>query len=95
MAKSATVAVTKPAAAKPAKFAETDVVTLVAEKNPKRAASAKRFALYGAKPGDTITVAAYLDGCAKLHADEPRYRWRADLAWDVARGFITVAPKAE
>lgn len=79
---------------KAAKYAETDVVTLVKAAG-KRGASAARFALYGAKPGDTITVAAYLDGCLALHADEPRYRWRADLAWDLKRGFITVEePKA-
>lgn len=75
----------------PAKYAETATVTLVSATNPKRAASAKRFALYGAKPGATTTVKAYLDGCLALQPDEPRYRWRADLAWDVKHGFITVA----
>lgn len=76
-----------PVVAKPATYAETDVITLVAEKNPKRGASAKRFAAY--KTG--MTVGAYLDACAALQPDEPRYRWRADLAWDVKRGFVTVS----
>ena len=78
-------------AAKAAKYGEAMTITLVAEKNPKRAASAKRFALYGDKKGATTTVAAYLDGCAKLHPDEARGRWRADLSWDLARKYITVA----
>lgn len=85
------VAAAATVAVKPAAYPETATITLVAPANPKRAASAKRFALYGAKPGATTTVKAYLDGCLALHADEPRYRWRADLAWDLKRGFITIA----
>lgn len=87
----APVAAPKAHPVKAAKFPETATITLVADKNPKRAASAKRFALYGKAKGDTTTVKAYLDGCAELHADEPRYRWRADLAWDLQRGFIEIA----
>jgi hypothetical protein len=75
---------------KPAAYAETALVTVLVA-NPKRAASAKRFALYGAVGGSPVTVKSYLDGCAALHPDEPRYRWRADLAWDLARKFISIA----
>lgn len=92
MSKAASVSV--PArAVTPAKYAESDIITLLVEKNPKRAASALRFAAY--RSG--MTVAAYLDACLALQPDEPRYRWRADLAWDVKHGFISVAPapKAE
>jgi hypothetical protein len=89
------VAATKTVAAahpvRPAKYPESATVTLVATANPKRAASAKRFALYGAKAGDKTTIKAYLDGCLALQPDEPRYRWRADIAWDVKHGFVTVA----
>lgn len=55
--------------------------------NPKRGASAARYALYGAV-GSEFTLGAYLDGCLALQPDEPRYRWRADIAWDLKRGFI-------
>lgn len=78
-------------AAKAARYSETAVITLVAAANPKRAASAKRFALYGGVAGATITVGAYLDACLVLDSENPRYRWRADLAWDLARGYITIA----
>ena len=89
-AKSVAVA---PAAAHPvreAKYAETDVITVLpkGEKNPKRGASALRFAAY--KTG--MTVGAYLDACLALQPEESRYRWRADLAWDVKREYISVAP---
>lgn len=76
---------------KAARFSEGATITLLAAANPKKAASAKRFAGYGSKVGDTTTVKAYLDHCLAVQPDEPRYRWRADLAWDVKRGFITVA----
>lgn len=91
----ATVAVAPKAAhpVKAAKFPESAVITVTdkGKTNPKRAASAKRYALYLAPRKTPLTVKDYLDGCAELHADEPRYRWRADLAWDIARGYITVA----
>ena len=52
--------------------------------NPKSGASRARYALYGA-PGNSLTVAAYIAAGGR----------RADIAWDVARGFITVsAPSA-
>lgn len=76
-------------AAKPAAYAEAAIITVVKAAG-KRGQSAARFAAYG--PVDsTTTVKAYLDACLALQPDEPRYRWRADLAWDVKRGFITVA----
>lgn len=78
-------------AVKAARYNEAATITLVAEANPKRAASALRFAQYGKAKGDTTTVKAYLDACQALQPDEPRYRWRADLDWDVKRGFITIA----
>lgn len=49
--------------------------------NPKTGKSAARYALYG-PVGATTTVAAYLAAGGR----------RADIAWDVARGFITVTP---
>ena len=87
-----TVSTPAPAQAKPATYAETDVITVLpkGQKNPKRGASALRFASY--KTG--MTVGAYLDACAAIQPDEPRYRWRADLAWDSKREYISVAPKA-
>lgn len=80
---------------KAARYPEAHVITVLdkGKANPKRAASAKRYALYLATPD--LTVGAYLDGCLALQPDEPRYRWRADLDWDVKRGFIAVsAPSA-
>jgi hypothetical protein len=99
---SKTAAQTKPAAeaktevaspaVRPRRYPEAAVINVLpkGEKNPKRGASAKRFALY--KTG--MTVGAYLDGCALLHPDEPRGRWLADLTWDSAREFISVAAPA-
>ena len=59
------------------------VITVVAA-NPKSGASRARYALYGT-PGATTTVAAYIAAGGR----------RADIAWDAARGFITVtAPNA-
>jgi hypothetical protein len=72
-------------------YSEDMVITLIKAENPKRAASAKRYGLY--KTG--MTVKDYLDGCLALHPEEPRYRWRADLAWDEKREFISVAPAAK
>lgn len=89
-AKSAAPAVSV-VAVKAARYSEAAVITLQAEANPKRAASALRFAQYGKAKGDTTTVKAYLDACQALQPDEPRYRWRADLDWDLKRGFITIA----
>lgn len=69
----------------------------VLKANPKRGASAARYALYG-PVGTVFTLGAYLDACLVLQPEEPRYRWRADIAWDInpKRGFIEyVAPKAE
>lgn len=73
-----------------AAYAETALVTVLVA-NPKRAASAKRFAAYGAVGGQPVTVKEYLDACAALHPDEPRGRWRADLAWDLKHEFIKIA----
>ena len=77
-------------------YTEDMVITVLKTANPKRAASAARYALYLApRPdGKPLTVREYLDGCLALHPDEPRYRWRADLAWDEKREFITVTAPA-
>lgn len=84
-----------PVAVKPAKYPESATIVLTdkgAAGNPKRAASAKRYQVYityrAAKK--TLTVKDYLDECLKLQPDEPRGRWRADLSWDLARGWIEV-----
>lgn len=76
-------------AVKPAAYPESAVITVVKAAG-KRGVSAARFAAYG-PVGGTTTVKAYLDACLALQPNEPRYRWRADLAWDVQRGFITIA----
>lgn len=89
-------AVTVAVAANPAKYAETARFTVVKDAG-KRGASAQRFAAYGGV-GATFTLAAYLDACLALQPEEPRHRWRADITWDLKRGFIAVAedaPKAE
>ena len=72
-------------------YTEDMVITVLRTTNPKRAASALRYAVYLAERAEPLTVKAYLDACAALHPDEPRGRWRADLAWDEKREFITVA----
>jgi hypothetical protein len=74
---------------KAAVYAESATITVL-KLAGKRGASAARFAAYG-PVGNKITVGAYLDACLALQPDEPRYRWRADLAWDAKRGFISVA----
>lgn len=89
MTATAKVTATPAAPVKPATYTEAQIITVTDKGavNPKRGASAKRYAAYATG----MTVAAYLDACLAIQPDEPRYRWRADLAWDVKRGFITVA----
>lgn len=82
---------------KAAKYTE-DMVIRVLDKgktNPKRAASAARYAIYLRERTAPLTVKEYLDECLVLQPDEPRYRWRADLAWDTQREFIEVVPAAK
>jgi hypothetical protein len=72
--------------------ADSRVITLVVEKNPKRETSAAhaRFALY--KTG--MTVDAYIATCAdKLAKIQPGVKRdaRADIAWDVKHKHITVS----
>lgn len=91
-----TVAAPVAAPVKAATYPEANVITLTvkgAAGNPKRGKSAPRYAVYLAAraEGRPLTVAAYLDATHAITPDEPRYRWRADLAWDVKHGFITVA----
>lgn len=91
------VSVAVPASTKASKYTE-DMVIRVLPKgatNPKRAASAKRYAIYLQERSAPLTVKEYLDACLVLQPEEPRYRWRADLAWDVAREFIEVVPAAK
>jgi hypothetical protein len=54
------------------------VVKMLVQENPKRGASAQRFALYR----DGMTVAAALAAGVQ----------RADLRWDLAHGWIAVQP---
>jgi hypothetical protein len=68
-------------------------IKLVAATNPKREGSdaAARFALYK----DGMTVAEFLEACAALGQQlngkpMPRFRFRADIKWDEAKGFITL-----
>lgn len=68
------------------RYPESAVITLRRPDNPKSGASADRFALY--RSG--MTVGEYLDRCHAIQGE--RNRWRADLAWDVERGFISVSP---
>lgn len=81
------------AAAKAATFPESAKFRLL-KANPKRGASGARYALYGAV-GNEFTLGAYLDACLALQPEEPRYRWRADIAWDLKRGFIEPVVAAE
>ena len=60
-----------------ATFADNAKITLLQKENPKRGASAKRYALY--KSG--MSVADYL----------AKGGWRGDLAWDSEREFIRIA----
>lgn len=76
-------------ARKAAVYAESATITVLKDAG-KKGASAARFAAYG-KVGATTTVKSYLDACLALQPTEPRHRWRADLAWDVKRGFISIA----
>lgn len=76
-----------PKPAKQATYSEQAKIKLLQPTNPKRGASAKRYACYR----DGMTVKEYLDACEKVQPDEPRHRWRADLAWDMKRKYIEVA----
>ena len=59
------------------RYAMTDIVTLLVDANPKRGASADRFAGY--KSGQTVAEAL----AAGLK--------RADIVWDAGRGYISVS----
>jgi hypothetical protein len=83
-----------PSAPKAARYTE-DMIIRVLDKgktNPKRAASAKRYAIYLQERKTPLTVKEYLDACLVLQPEEPRHRWRADLTWDTQREFIEVVP---
>ena len=62
------------------RYAMTDIVTLLVTENPKRGASAERFANYVS--GQTVEQAL----AAGLK--------RADIVWDIGRGYISVAAAA-
>lgn len=82
------------APANPAKFPESATFRVLKDAG-KRGASAARFAAYGGV-GATFTLGAYLDACLALQPEEPRHRWRADISWDLKRGFIElVVPEAK
>lgn len=96
MSKSATalpVAAPASVAVKAATYPESAKFRLL-KANPKRGASGARYALYGAV-GSEFTLGEYLDKCLVLQPEEPRYRWRADIAWDLKRGFIEAVVAAE
>ena len=61
--------------------------------NPKRlnSKSFRRFNLYRTE----MTVGEYLDACLTHDGDEalPRYRYAADVRWDVERGHIRLEEK--
>lgn len=68
---------------------EAAVITVLVDKNPKRAGSraAARFALY--RPG--MTVGIYLTKAHDLEQGlEARHWYRADIRWDLAHGHISV-----
>lgn len=74
--KAATGAKRAPVSREP-KVPGTSKITLLVKENPKRGASAERYALY--KTG--MTVDAYVEAGGR----------RADIAWDVAHSYIKVA----
>ncbi len=97
-ASAAKVVVAPVVSAKPVKaalYAASSVITLTPKgaSNPKRGAAALRYNLYlaAAAAGTPLTIAAYLAACVPLNPSEPAYRWRADISWDLKRGFITLA----
>lgn len=70
------------------KYGESAVITLVAEKNPKRpgAKAEARFALY--RTG--MTVGEFTDACVALQGGK-KTQYLVDVAWDAERNFISVA----
>lgn len=66
-------------------WAATDIITLLVEKNPKSKKSAGRYALY--RTG--MSVAEYAEAVGN------KTLANADLRWDVARNFISIAPAAQ
>jgi hypothetical protein len=71
-------------------WAPTDVITLLQPANPKTGASKARYALYK----DGMLVSEYAAAVVGLGGKNTKTLANADLRWDVARGFITIAPKA-
>jgi hypothetical protein len=70
-------------------WAPTDVITLVTTANPKSGASKARYALYK----DGMLVSEYAAAVVGLGGKNTKTLANADLRWDVARGFITIAAK--
>lgn len=68
-----------------------NVVSDVIE-NPKRGASAKRFALY-ATLGKTFTVAKYVEAVEKRKLGNKTLA-ECDICWDVQHGFIKITMAA-
>jgi hypothetical protein len=85
------VPATKPVKVRYAKrdWASTDIITLVQPNNPKSGKSKNRYDLYtnGMSVADYATAVVNHGGSKTLA--------NADLRWDVARGFITIAPAAQ
>lgn len=73
-----------------ASYSNDATITVLADSNPKRkgSKSARRFDIY--ETG--TTVGYYLDQCVKVMGKDarPRFRYHADLHWDVKHGFIEI-----
>jgi hypothetical protein len=71
-----------------AKTEATYTIKLLVEENPKRGASAARFALYR----NGITVDGYIK--KSVEAGNDAQTARADLRWDVSHKFIALQKRA-
>ena len=70
-------------------WAAGDIITLVQSANPKKGKSLHRYAEYR----DGMTVAEYAEAL-KAKGLGGKTLANADLRWDVARNFISIAPKS-
>jgi hypothetical protein len=70
-------------------WAAGDIITLVQSANPKKGKSLYRYAEYR----DGMTVAEYAEAL-KAKGLGGKTLANADLRWDVARNFISIAPKS-
>ena len=70
-------------------YAEEDLISVNTSKNPKRKGTLAeaRFALL--LTDRALTIGEYLDACHALQ-DKPRYKYLADIRWDLEHGHISL-----